>query len=193
MTEAHDSGLATVKTKSIQRETKRNKRWRSRHPPFSPWLHENTAKVDLSVKVDVQHLLQVVLETHTHTHSQTPVFMQTVRSVPWKRGCVPATLLEQQGQLAFSPIDTPPEVMMTSARLIPSWRADSRSSGLKTHFGRFRGRQTAPKQPPTSTHSCLSRRRHGDITHSQQNNRKRREEAKRLLARQEDTGENSLW
>lgn len=32
----------------------------------------------------------------------------------------------------FSPMDTPPEVMMTSARLIPSWRADSKSSGLQT-------------------------------------------------------------
>lgn len=30
----------------------------------------------------------------------------------------------------FSPIDTPPEVMMTSARLMPSFRALRRSSGL---------------------------------------------------------------
>lgn len=34
--------------------------------------------------------------------------------------------------LTFSPMDTPPEVMMTSARLIPSCSADSRSSGLHT-------------------------------------------------------------
>lgn len=40
-----------------------------RHSSFSPWLHENTAKVDLSVKVDVQHLLQVVLKTDRHTHT----------------------------------------------------------------------------------------------------------------------------
>ena len=30
----------------------------------------------------------------------------------------------------FSPMDTPPEVMMTSARLMPSFRAFRRSSGL---------------------------------------------------------------
>lgn len=38
----------------------------------------------------------------------------------------------------FSPMDTPPEVMMTSARLMPSFRALSRSSGLwgsKKHTG----------------------------------------------------------
>lgn len=35
-------------------------------------------------------------------------------------------------EATFSPMDTPPEVMMTSARLIPSCRADSRSSGLQT-------------------------------------------------------------
>ena len=32
--------------------------------------------------------------------------------------------------VTFSPMDTPPEVMMTSARLMPSFRALRRSSGL---------------------------------------------------------------
>lgn len=36
-------------------------------------------------------------------------------------------------ELTFSPMDTPPEVMMTSARLIPSCSADSKSSGLQTN------------------------------------------------------------
>lgn len=31
----------------------------------------------------------------------------------------------------FSPMDTPPDVMMTSARLIPSFKALSKSSGLE--------------------------------------------------------------
>lgn len=35
-------------------------------------------------------------------------------------------------------MDTPPEVMMTSARLIPSCRADSKSSGLQTQAGRIK-------------------------------------------------------
>lgn len=129
----HDSKLVMEKTKAT------NRRWSGtkdgdlspRHSSFSPWLHENTAKVDLSVKVDVQHLLQVVLETHTST--DPPLVMQTVQIIKWKRSCIPVISQEHQRQLAFSPIDTPPEVMITSARLIPSWSADSKSSGLNTH------------------------------------------------------------
>lgn len=34
---------------------------------FLPWFHEDTTKVDLSVKVDVHHLLQVVLTTTAPT------------------------------------------------------------------------------------------------------------------------------
>lgn len=30
-----------------------------------PWLHEDSSKVDLSMKVNIQHLLQVVLMSNT--------------------------------------------------------------------------------------------------------------------------------
>lgn len=46
-------------------------------------------------------------------------------------------------EVTFSPMDTPPEVMMTSARLIPSCRADSRSSGLQTQAGRIKAHQVS--------------------------------------------------
>lgn len=29
---------------------------------FSPWFHENTTKMDLSMKINIQHLFKVVLE-----------------------------------------------------------------------------------------------------------------------------------
>lgn len=29
---------------------------------FSPWFHKNTTKMDLSMKINIQHLLKVVLK-----------------------------------------------------------------------------------------------------------------------------------
>lgn len=88
----------------------------------SPGLHEDSSKVDLSMEVNVQHLLQVVLMS-----AQIKVHAAESRLHP---NDLPNRMKDQWGASTFSPMDTPPEVMMTSARLIPSWRADSRSSGL---------------------------------------------------------------
>ena len=50
----------------------------------------------------------------------------------WNFGCkLFSMLIPVKPSLTFSPIDTPPDVMITSARLMPSFRAFSRSSGLQ--------------------------------------------------------------
>lgn len=52
---------------------------------FSPWFHKNTTKMDLSMKIDVQHLLKVVLKRQ-QTKSKIWKFQQAVNKNELKIG-----------------------------------------------------------------------------------------------------------
>lgn len=75
--------------------------------------------------------VQVVLE---QTHSRWDgLKFSALNGEAFSKQLLPGDV--SQVNITFSPMDTPPEVMMTSARLIPSCRADSRSSGLQAEEG----------------------------------------------------------
>ena len=108
----------------------------------SPWFHENSSKVDLCFHINAQNILQQVLRLKDQSMKlsaglfvwrTTEKELQATFQIRAGRRALKSWVLHSihYHLVTFSPMDTPPEVTMTSTLFMAFWSSCSNSSALK--------------------------------------------------------------